>query len=883
MSTPDSSKDRYIYSGSNTGEISFPLGGLGTGSIGLSGSGRFIDWEIFNRPSKGSVNGFSHFAVKAERDGEVIDARILNGDLAGSLNGRHGRPKFYEGIGFGPARETLFGMPHFRHHEFRGEFPFSEIAFSDEKFPADVKLIAFNPFIPTNDKDSGIPAAFFEFILTNTTQESLDYTIVGALGNPFTSQGYNEVHHIGDYHLLRTGTDHPDKSAFEYGDLTIATDTDVCSYQEYWYRGSWSDPLEVYWRDFTQLGKFENRQYGRDEQYSPPMAWHDRDNGNLAAHIELAPGESRRIRFVITWNFPNNRNYWQPDADERAESVGLKNAWKNYYATIWDDSTASASYALQDWDRLYAETILFKDALFSSDLPDIVIEGISANLSVLKTPTVMRLEDGTFYGWEGVGESAGCCEGSCTHVWNYAQALAFLFPKLERSMRTANYKYNVDKDGGSHFRLQLPLGVGYNDFRPCADGQFGDVLKTYRDWKISGDTDWLRSIWIAIKATIEYAWSDKNPDQWDPEKTGVLWGRQHHTLDMELFGPNAWLTGYYLGALKAASEMATVVDESEFAQELVAIFERGKAWADENLFNGEYYGQVVDLNNRDILTPFDQGDDRASDMYWSEEHQEVKYQVGEGVEIDMVIAQWHANLYGLGEIFDRKQVKQALEATFRYSYKASMRDEYNPFRLYSVGDEAGLVICSWPEDRYKPAIPLPYSQETQNGYEWAAASHMVQAGLVDEGLTCIEAIRARYDGEHRNPWNEIECGSNYARSLASYSLLNIFAGFQFDMVNGSIGFDPIRYVDGHFTCFWSLDTGWGTVELTDNSLKLNVLYGSLELGQFIVPSHMDTGAIVSVSINGRDIEFSIVDSVIEFKESVTIEAKEHLIVKFKDT
>ena len=881
MTINDSSKNLYLYTGSQTNEISFPLGGLGTGSIGLSGSGRLIDWEIFNRPSKGSVNGFSHFAVKAEREGKVIDARILNGDLAGSYNGRYGRPNFYEGIGFGPERETLFGMPHFRQHEFRGEFPFSEIAFSDEKFPAEVKLLAFNPFIPTNDKDSGIPAAFFEFNLTNTTQENLEYTVVGVLGNPFTSQGYNEVHQVGDYHLLRAGTDHPDKSAFEYGDLTIATDADECSYQEYWYRGAWSDPLEVYWRDLTNPGRFENRQYARDESYNPPMAWHDRDNGSLAAHITLAPGESQQVRFIIAWNFPNNRNYWQSNADERAESVGLKNAWKNYYATLWDDSRASASYALQEWDRLYTETTLFKDALFSSDIPDIVIEGISANLSVLKSPTVLRLEDGTFYGWEGVGEFSGCCEGSCTHVWNYAQALAFLFPKLERSMRTANYKYNVDQDGGSHFRLQLPLGVGYIDFRPCADGQFGDVLKTYRDWKISGDTDWLKSIWTAIKATIEYAWSDKNPDRWDPEKTGVLWGRQHHTLDMELFGPNAWLTGYYLGALKAASEMAIALDEQDFADELMLIFERGKAWADENLFNGEYYGQVVDLNDRNILTPFDIGDDRASDLYWSEEHQEVKYQVGEGVEIDMVIAQWHANLYGLGEIFDPKQVKQALEATFRYSFKTSMRDEYNPFRLYSVGDDAGLVICSWPEGSYKPAIPLPYSQETQNGYEWAAASQMVQAGLVDEGLKCIEAIRARYDGEHRNPWNEIECGSNYARSLASYSLLNIFSGFQFDMVKGFLSFDPIQYSEGVFSCFWSLDTAWGRVELTDSSFTLNILYGSIGLNQLQVPSAVDATTILNVFLNDVESEYSIDDSLIDFKTSITLKADDQLSVQFK--
>ena len=109
-------------------------------------------------------------------------------------------------------------------------------------------------------------------------------------------------------------------------------------------------------------------------------------------------------------------------------------------------------------------------------------------------------------------------------------------------MRTADYKYNLRPDGGMPFRIQLPLGSGQWDFRPCADGQFGGVLKTYRDWKICGDGAWLRELWPAVKQSLEFAWNGANEDRWDPEMTGVLWGRQHHTLDMELFGPNSWLT-----------------------------------------------------------------------------------------------------------------------------------------------------------------------------------------------------------------------------------------------------------------------------------------------------------------------------------------------------
>ena len=77
-----------ILTGEHLTQVSFPLGGIGAGCIGLAGNGRLIDWEIFNQCSnKGSGNGMSHFAVRAEKNGEVVDARILNGDLTGSYQG----------------------------------------------------------------------------------------------------------------------------------------------------------------------------------------------------------------------------------------------------------------------------------------------------------------------------------------------------------------------------------------------------------------------------------------------------------------------------------------------------------------------------------------------------------------------------------------------------------------------------------------------------------------------------------------------------------------------------------------------------------------------------------------------------------------------------
>ncbi len=65
-----------------------------------------------------------------------------------------------------------------------------------------------------------------------------------------------------------------------------------------------------------------------------------------------------------------------------------------------------------------------------------------------------------------------------------------------------------------------------------------------------------------------------------------------------------------------------------------------------------------------------------------------------------------------------------------------------------------------------------------------------RAGLSKKGLTIVRAARARHDGSRRNPWNDIECGSYYARSLSSYALLNAYIGLTFDQRIGEIGFAP---------------------------------------------------------------------------------------------
>lgn len=821
-----------VYEREYTNQISFPLGGIGTGSIGISGTGRLTDWEIFGRPSKQSCNGYSHFAVKVEKDGRVLDTRVLNSDLPPHYIGGIKTSNLHSGFGFGPDQITMAGFPHFKDVRFTGEFPVAELDYQDDSFSGEIKLKAFNPMIPLDEDNSSIPAAFFEFEIHNTTEEDLDYTLAASIQNPTgTKKTQHRYENVDKVSFLKLLCGEFDETDYRYGNLCISTDHEAVSYQEYWYRGGWSDGAEMFWNDFSAPGRFQNRRYSSDYSVNQQVV---HDIGTLAVHQYVKAGEKKRIRFVLSWYFPNLIKSWgvkyHPELTMEEMPV-----WKNYYASMFSSACDCARYAIKNFDSLLERTELFRDTLFSSDLPKEELDAVASNLSTLKSPTVLRLTNGEFYGFEGCIEDSGCCEGSCQHVWNYAYALPFLYPSLERSMRDLEFRYNMREDGRMGFRLQLPLGTPPDDFRACVDGQMGAVIKTYREWKISGNDAWLKSNWGGVRKALEYAWSKTNEDLWDIGQTGVITGRQHHTLDMELFGANSWLEGFYLCALKAAAEMAEYLGEQEQADLYLQLFEKGKKWSDENLFNGDYFYQNAKISDQSLIEPFGEQlclfGDNTMDIYWNEERQEIKYQIGEGCMIDQVLGQWHANNCGLGEIFEEEKVKKALKSIYKNNYHQSMRTVVNPWRLYSLNDEGGTMICTWPKGSKKPAIPLTYNSETMHGFEYQFACHLAQVGLWEESHQVVKAVREKYDGFKRNPYNEIECGSNYARSMASFGLLLAYSGFSYDMVKKKIGFFPN---DKHesFQSLWSLDGAWGSFSMKKNRVVFKVLEGCISLKEF---------------------------------------------------
>jgi non-lysosomal glucosylceramidase len=370
-------------------------------------------------------------------------------------------------------------------------------------------------------------------------------------------------------------------------------------------------------------------------------------------------------------------------------------------------------------------------------------------------------------------------------------------------MRRTEYLIELEPGGMMPFRAFKAFGSTWlwkgSSGPPAADGQLGSIMRVYREWKLSGDEAFLRELWPGMKRSLAFALS-----RWDPDGDLVLEAEHHTSYDIELYGPNTLSGAYLLGALKAMAALASFLGEAEYASGLEAAFSRASARLDELCWDGEYYVQ------------------RLADL---DEH---KYQYGQGCLSDQLVAQLFARISGLGHLLPGDHVRTALRSVYKYNFRESFAEHHNCQRSYAINDEAGLLLCSWPKGG-RPRFPFVYSDETWPGSEYAVAANLVFEGFVDEALAIVKAVQDRHDGVYRNPWNEIECGNHYARSLSSWALLIAFSGFSFDLAKGEIGFAPqVGLAD--FTTFWSVGTAWGSYSQRPNGSgglepELKVLYG----------------------------------------------------------
>jgi hypothetical protein len=402
---------------------------------------------------------------------------------------------------------------------------------------------------------------------------------------------------------------------------------------------------------------------------------------------------------------------------------------------------------------------------------------------------------------------------------------------LERSLRQTEFNEDQDEFGHQAFRANLPIRPTTHDFHAAADGQLGGIMKVYREWRISGDTDWLREYWRKVKQSLNYC-----IETWDPKHKGVIEEPHHNTYDIEFWGPDGMCTSFYLGALKAALVMANAVgDDMPLYAELL---EKGRAYMEAELWDGEYFIQKVEWEN---LQAGDPTRDVGLQTNYFPEALEIlkkegpKYQYGRGCLSDGVIGAWMAAVCGVDEFLDPQKVESHLLAIHKYNLYKDLSAHANPQRpTYALGQEGGLLLCTWPKGD-KLSLPFVYSDEVWTGIEYQVASHLMLMGHVDEGLEIVRTARDRYDGRVRNPFNEYECGHWYARAMASYGLLQGLTGIRYDAVEKTLYIQP--NIPGDFRSFFCTATGYGTVGVCDGQPFVEVKQGTIPYEKIVFDPH----------------------------------------------
>jgi non-lysosomal glucosylceramidase len=787
----------------------FPLGGIGTGTISIGARGEFRDWEVRNRADKGSVNPNTFFAISAEPAGAARVTRVIEA--------RHSdRRDWYNG-----GNWTRFeGLPRLRSATMRGEYPFIEVEFEDDVLPVHVALTAFTPLIPLDADDSGIPAAVLRYRVTNPGAIPVSVTITGSLshlagrtswadrdgenpdGDYATEQtvGWREE---GGVRGLEFGVQcHP--ADLEYGTMSLLTaDAAVLAMPEWPPQGQ-----KLFWRSLSADGRLAPADPAEFGPIVPDATLPKRRTGSIGIVHELAPGETRDFEFVLSWSFPNRAKGWERDAffGDGPRLPDLGNT-RNFYATRFADAWAAGSYLISELPRLERDTLAFHDALYATTADPAVLEALSATIVALRSTTCFRVEDGTFFGWEGSLDHGGSCGGTCTHVWSYAQTVAWLFPDLERSSRRIEFLTETRDDGRQYFRANQFFGGRPHAGPPAVDGQLGTIVRLHREWRFSGDGRFLTELWPAARRALDYALA------WDTDDDGALDAFMHNTYDIEFDGSEPLSNLLLLAALRAAVRMAAAAGDAESESRYAAALAKSTARIDDLLFNGEYYEQrVADIDAR-------------------------PNQYGSGVLSDQLLGQFQAHVNGFGFLLPEDHIKSAIHAVYAYNFRPDLSSHENLGRSYAVDDEAGLLTASWPRGG-RPHTPFVYSDEIWTGIEYQVAAELVYCGFVEEGLTIVRATRARHDGRYRSPWNDIEAGNHYARSMSAWGLLLALSGAQYDSPARRLGFDPVA----NGTYFFSTGTGWGRATITDDSVRIEIDYGTLDVDALVVRNR-DVGPV----------------------------------------
>jgi non-lysosomal glucosylceramidase len=852
--------------GAEFSHLAMPLGGIGTGNLTICADGGLRQWQLHNIGNHAGALPGSFFALRVSRWEPPLDElRILQAPPRDST----GTPLVTDDVVPDWQRDLLSRHPGVARTAFSGTYPIARVRYLDPALPLDVTLEAFNPLVPLDVEASSIPAALFTFRLVNTDDHPLHGTLGATVQNAVGWDGITPidgVHALGYggniNRLLRrdgwTSVVLENASLLDdapgAGQMVLAADDPRAAALTRWRH---PDEFVTFLRSRALASGAprlalapgtadpqRHAPHSASGASTPGSTW----NAGLGVLFRLQPGEQRLIRVALTWYFPNRYVNFEQFGPDRPE-WGSSRFWLgNHYAARYADAQDVFARVRRDWLALREATGAWTGTLARSGLDDTAVTHLAAQLATVRSPTCFRTAEGRFFAFEGVlggstlmwsGQYGGSCPLNCTHVWNYAQGLAAVFPELERSMRETEFEIMQAPAGYVPHRVIVPIylpqlwgePIGGPD-QPALDGMLGVVLKAYREYRAGAGVDWLRRYWPNLTRLLRHVDRTRNVDG-----TGMLSGIQPSTHDINLTGHNPFMGTLWLAALRAAETMALLLGDTDAATAYGDTFRQAGKSYDAALFTGEYYVQR--------LLPGDNPD----------------YQWGDGCLADQLIGQWWAHQLGLGYLLPAEHVRTALAAVVRHNLRRGFCDSQLPHRVFADGDDAGLLMCTWPHGG-RPAVSTRYADEVWTGSEYQVAAHCLREGLHHQGSAVLEAVWTRYDGRRRNPFNEIECGDHYARSLAGWSVLQALAGFTHD---GPAGTYTLRR-PGTAVPFLA-STGWGLWSQKGDELVMACSGGWLDLNRLTV---VGGAAEYDASIDGTAVPARCANAGIEFPGGIRL-------------
>ena len=275
------------------------LGGIGTGNISLDSTGALCDFEMMNHPDKGLKTPYTFFSIWSRTEGEAAKASVLEV-----------QPRCINEKALGYPSGYLYGLPRMESCTMETNYPFFRYQFKKSNLPLDIELEAFTPFIPLDERNSGIPGFRMKYTVTNRSEKEAEVAVCGTMYN-FTGfesyDGYDRLYQEGTPRNTKveaegvTGIvyDNPDMDhgAVNYGSLALMTTNGSATCKPYWQDGGWWDGAEEFWQDFREDGELDEDVSSQAVGSNIAASIAPRRVGSISAKETLKPGESKEFLF----------------------------------------------------------------------------------------------------------------------------------------------------------------------------------------------------------------------------------------------------------------------------------------------------------------------------------------------------------------------------------------------------------------------------------------------------------------------------------------------------------------------------------------------------------------------------------------------------------